>query len=225
MDKEAVFFDWKRGKWLKFSHRCQTVSTNRLDEVKKCLDLVNQYRQDQGYWVVGYLSYEAAAAFDGALHTFTPTQDFPLLWFGMYENPEIVILGDHHTQPNYQLLGWQPEITAQDYKRSLEQIKEYIKKGDTFQVNFSYRYRGQFEGEPWSLFLALNQAQRSRHGAYLSIGNYVICSASPELFFALDGERIITKPMKGTAPRALDPDRDQLLAQELFNSSKIGRKT
>ncbi len=66
--------------------------------------------------------------------------------------------------------------------------------------------------------LALNQ--RSRYAAYLDLGRYVIASASPELFFEWVGDRLLTRPMKGTAARGRTCAGDQQRRQELLGSAK-----
>ena len=77
-----------------------------------------------------------------------------------------------------------------------------------------------FSGDPWSLFLDLTQAQQGAHMAYLDLGDHVICSASPELFFQQDGDRLLSKPMKGTGKRGLTTAEDRQQIALLQASSK-----
>ena len=55
------------------------------------------------------------------------------------------------------------------------------------------RLRGDLRSSAWDFFLYLAQSQ-NHHAAYIDLGRYVICSASPELFFQLDGETITCRP-------------------------------
>src|SRR5258708_12304802 len=63
-------------------------------------------------------------------------------------------------------------------------------------------------------------ANRPRHSAFLDCGRFVVCSASPELFFRLDRDVLTSRPMKGTAGRGLNPEQDREKGFELRQSQK-----
>ena len=63
-------------------------------------------------------------------------------------------------------------------------------------------------------------AQPTEYAAFIDMGRFVLCSASPELFFQLDGERLIAKPMKGTAARGRTLAADEARIAELRQSEK-----
>jgi para-aminobenzoate synthetase/4-amino-4-deoxychorismate lyase len=75
-------------------------------------------------------------------------------------------------------------------------------------------------GDPRGLYRDLCFAQRGAYSAYLDLGRYQVLSASPELFFRIDGDRITTKPMKGTAPRGRWPAEDEEIRSGLRGSVK-----
>ncbi|MBE2225143.1 MAG: chorismate-binding protein, partial [Anaerolineae bacterium] len=77
-----------------------------------------------------------------------------------------------------------------------------------------------FQGDPWGLFSDLALAQAGGYGAYVDTGQHVLCSASPELFFRLDGDVLTSKPMKGTAVRGQTPAEDDENAAWLQQSEK-----
>ena len=109
---------------------------------------------------------------------------------------------------------------ARRIPEGVESIREFIRSGDAYQVNFTYRMRGAACSEPWGLFRHLVDAQEPTCGAFVDTGEWVICSASPELFFRLDGGQIESRPMKGTAPRGLWPADDRRKARRLRASPK-----
>lgn len=191
--------------------------TARLDEVRSILDILEQ-QVIRGYHVAGYLTYEAAPAFDPAFQTHKP-RDLPLLWFGVYREPRIEPLPASGSviQPT---LDWKPTLDRAAYGKSLARIREHIGAGDTYQVNFTYPLEALFDAEPEAWFLERLQAQQCRYAAYLDLGDHVMMSLSPELFFELDGDRITTRPMKGTRPRGFGSARDRALADALRNSPK-----
>ncbi len=81
------------------------------------------------------------------------------------------------------------------------------------------RLQANFKSDPWNFFLHLAQTQNN-HAAYINTGQYVICSASPELFFQLDGDIITCRPMKGTTHRGRTTLEDEKQAQWLKESEK-----
>ena len=110
---------------------------------------------------------------------------------------------------------WRPTLTRSEYARALCAIHEAIAAGEVYQVNFSFRLRAPFSGDLLPLFWQLYERQPVPYAAYLDTGAHAIASLSPELFFALDGECITTRPMKGTAPRGLTLADDLQQAQRL----------
>ena len=213
---QIVIHDANRKQWLKFSQPSQVIKANCLAEVSSRWQLVNELVQKDQLYAAGFISYEASSAFDSSLVTQKNTS-FPLLWFGLYEKPEIIELPDYRA--NY-TLNWQPSISQESYHRAIAQIKDYIAQGETYQVNYTMKLLADFTESPWEYFLQLMKAQQADYSAYLDLEEWTICSASPELFFSCDRDFITTRPMKGTAARGYTCDRDSALANWLHNSEK-----
>jgi para-aminobenzoate synthetase/4-amino-4-deoxychorismate lyase len=108
-----------------------------------------------------------------------------------------------------------PTLTRSEYERALCAIHEAIAAGEVYQVNFSFRLRAPFSGNLLHLFWQLYERQPVPYAAYIDTGAHAIASLSPELFFALDGECVTTRPMKGTAPRGLTRADDLQQAERL----------
>ncbi len=202
--------------WLYFTQPHQVIQTQALEEVLPALRHIQTLVEEKGWHAAGFLSYEAAPAFDEALQT-NAAEDFPLLWFGLYSQPRIVSLPQPASPPP--ALSWSPTVDRHTYTEAIAQIKDYIARGYTYQVNYTMRLRAAFDVSPWEFFLHLAQHQNS-HAAYLDTGRFVIASASPELFFTLEGETITCRPMKGTAPRGQTTLEDQEQARQLKDSEK-----
>jgi para-aminobenzoate synthetase/4-amino-4-deoxychorismate lyase len=115
---------------------------------------------------------------------------------------------------------WHPTLTRGEYARALCAIHEAIGAGEVYQVNYTFRLRAPYEGDLLPLFWQLYERQPVPYAAYLDTGAHAIASLSPELFFALDGERITTRPMKGTAPRGLTRADDLQQAERLTRCPK-----
>lgn len=207
------------GEWLCYHQPVDIIQVDRLDQVLPALAQVEE-QVNHGLHAAGFISYEASPAFDPALETH-PAGDFPLLWFGLYAEPErLERLPDPPGDDELPKLDWQPNIERTAYDAGIARIKEHIARGDTYQVNYTLRLRTPFGGDPWTLFLHLAAAQNAGYAAYMDTGRYVLCSASPELFFELDGENIRAKPMKGTAGRGRMLEEDRAQANWLASSEK-----
>ena len=218
--------------WLLFTQPRVVLTTGQHDQVQPLLRQVEQ-AVAQGGWAVGMVSYEAAPAFDAALPVHAPDK-FPLLWFALFDAVErCAQLPSPQTTSE---IDWQPDITPAHYAQATARIKQHIADGDAYQVNYSFRLHAELpaprhphplpsagEGRerghyPWQLFLQL--AQDQSYAAYLDLGDWALCSTSPELFFNKQGNTLISRPMKGTQPRGLSFVQDQARAQWLRQSEK-----
>ena len=203
-------------RWLHFANPHRMIIAQKLEDVIPALREVERLVEINEWHAAGFVSYEAATAFDSILHTL-PDIGFPLLWFGLYPDPRQVTL----PEPEYprETLTWEPAIDRASYTSAIDQIRNHIADGRTYQVNYTMRLRSDFKSNPWDFFLHLAQNQ-NRHAAYIDTGRYAICSASPELFFRLDGDTITCCPMKGTAKRGRTTMEDQGQSEWLKNSEK-----
>lgn len=211
--------DAAAGRWLQFRQPRRVIETCHIDEVIPKLRLVERAVQERGRYAAGFISYEAAPAFDSALHV-RPQSSFPLVWFGIHGQPEVIDLPVHPPRPAHAALHWAPSVSRAEYDRAIAQIKTHIARGETYQVNYTFRLRTPFTSAAWTFFLELVRAQQAEYAAYVDTGRFTVCSASPELFFALDGRRLISRPMKGTAARGLTFAEDREQSEWLRRSEK-----
>jgi para-aminobenzoate synthetase/4-amino-4-deoxychorismate lyase len=87
-------------------------------------------------------------------------------------------------------------------------------------VNYTLRLHGRLEGDPLALYRRLRSAQGSGEAAYVRAGNRALVSASPELFLLRHGDRVTSRPMKGTARRGRWPAEDEAARERLAASEK-----
>ena len=116
--------------------------------------------------------------------------------------------------------GFSSNFNKKDYLSTIEKIKEYIASGDVYQVNFSQRFEMDFTGGPYSLFKALYKKNPAPFFSYINAGDHHIVSTSPERFIMQKGQKVETRPIKGTRPRGKTADEDKNLKQELLQSKK-----
>src|SRR5262249_7615195 len=113
-----------------------------------------------------------------------------------------------------------PSWDRESYLSRFDCIKHHIADGDAYQVNCTFALEAQFEGDPRALFTALERSQRGRYAAWMRCGAVAICSPSRELFLSRRGSRLISRPMKGTAPRGRTTTEDHRAADALHHSRK-----
>jgi len=116
--------------------------------------------------------------------------------------------------------GFKSNFNKPVYINAVEKIKEYIAAGHVYQVNMSQRFEMGFEGDTFSLFKALYNNNPAPFFAYINAGDHQIVSTSPERFLLQTGDRIETRPIKGTRPRGKTPAEDKQLGRELQQSKK-----
>ena len=200
---------------LDFGEPDETLQALSLDEVEATLRAA-QARAHAGAWVVGMLSYEAAPAFDPALRV-RPRTDLPLAWFAVFSRPSAI----HRPEPlPLPAPALRADVPWPRYAATVETIRDAIANGEVYQVNYTLRMRGAFDACSLGLYQRLRAAQPDGFCAYLDLGRYRIASASPELFFQRVGNRLTTRPMKGTRPRGRHATEDETLARELREASK-----
>jgi para-aminobenzoate synthetase/4-amino-4-deoxychorismate lyase len=180
----------------------------------------------RGLWVGGYVAYEAAPGLDPTLTVRErapgdPFGELPLAWFGLFERREDAeSLVPPTATPTEESSPWRPSVGREAYDAAIGRIRSLIAAGETYQVNHTLRLRARIVGDARGLYRDLALAQRGAFAAYLDLGRYRVLSASPELFFRLDGDRITTRPMKGTAPRGRWAAEDEQAAARLVASAK-----
>lgn len=221
---DIILRDNYSGEWWQFTNPIDVIEIKRYDELKTTLHSIENAVIERQLYAVGFVTYEASRAIDEAMTTHAPNQ--PLAWFGLYEKATPFQWDDFQvdTAQNYTMGEWHPDITEADFSAAIDTIKAAIARGETYQVNYTFRLHATFSGCVRAFFSALQQAQMGAYGAFVDLGDMVICSASPELFFALDGDQVNCCPMKGTAPRGLtwEDDQDQIgwLAQSSKNQAE-----
>lgn len=115
----------------------------------------------------------------------------------------------------------QPLQTREEYLQSLEQIRYHLQRGDIYEVNYCTAWEGRAPGLlPHAVFLRLAEITRAPHCAYWKWEDKHLMCGSPERFLRKSGEVLQSEPIKGTAPRSADPERDLELKQGLVNSTK-----
>ncbi|MBU3912210.1 MAG: aminodeoxychorismate synthase component I [Candidatus Omnitrophica bacterium] len=224
---ETNRFDKDNYRSLAFIDPARVISCYKEKDVQKTLLELEEYI-NKGYYAAGYISYEAGFAFEDALKGLDKGSTFPLLWFGIYKKP--VILQDKNMDLSkskrlpYKISNLRLNSSHKKYIDNVKKIKNFIRRGDTYQVNYTFKYKFDFRGSAQGLYQDLREKQSVSYSAFINTGDSSILSLSPELFFRKDKSLIEVRPMKGTFDRGINIEQDRrnmkALEQSLKNRSE-----
>ncbi|MFZ1519424.1 MAG: aminodeoxychorismate synthase component I [Ignavibacteriaceae bacterium] len=185
---------------------------NRIDEIVK-----------KGFVGYSLLNYEAGYLLEKTLNKFLPKNE-NLIQFFFYEKNDVQKIKSSEIDfvglEKYKIKNFELNTSKNEFTNSIRKIKSYIEEGDTYQVNYTIKGKFDFEGSYSSLFSNLGSNQSARYIAVINNNNKIIISLSPELFFEINGRKISSKPMKGTAKRGIDHLNDESIKYELERSEK-----
>lgn len=180
----------------------------------------------RGLHAAGYLAYEGGKGLAPAWRGAPPAGegDAPLGWFGLFERVERIdadVVPALLPDPSGCWIGTvEPGIARGDYEAAVEAVLAYIRAGDIYQANLTFRAAVFVLGNPLAVYARLRRTARAGYGGFIWTGEQAIASLSPELFFALRGREAIARPMKGTAARLADAEADAAAARLLATDPK-----
>jgi para-aminobenzoate synthetase component 1 len=115
----------------------------------------------------------------------------------------------------------QPRWTQQQYLNAFQQVQDYIKAGDCYQINLTQEFSAKAHGDLLSQAEKFWDLTHAPYAGYLKLGDFELLSCSPELFIEFQSNRNIkTRPIKGTMPRFENAKKDQISKQKLRESEK-----
>jgi para-aminobenzoate synthetase/4-amino-4-deoxychorismate lyase len=164
---------------------------------------IENLRKCHNNYLLGYIRYEAKEIF---LRKKIKSK-LPLLYFEVFKELKKDFKTENlSTCKTFDLLS---EIDYEVYSKAIDKIKEEIACGNTYQVNYTYDYKVETQLKGFDLYQAVLPNQKTPYNAYIKNEYEEILSFSPELFFELKGNKIRTKPMKGTVKRGNTPLKDR----------------
>ncbi len=111
-------------------------------------------------------------------------------------------------------------VTYKQYVRAIEKVKDYIAKGDVYQINFAQRLQAEGSFSPEGIYAKLRRINPTLYSGYFRADDLLLLSNSPEIFIKKEGGRVVTVPMKGTMPRGMDRKQDRAYKRQLLQSVK-----
>ena len=219
MHRKTVIDFRALGKRYTFTQPIKELKTRDLSEVADLLAQVESY-QEQGYYVVGYVSYEAAPAFEEklAVHKAPLLAEY-LLYFTVHDSVEtspIPLTYEEVDLPS----KWQEETSAENYEKAISQIHHHLRQGDTYQVNYTVQLKQDLSVNPFAIYNRMVVEQEAGYNAYVEHDEMAVISMSPELFFEQNDRELTTRPMKGTTQRGVTDQEDLAQASWLEQDPK-----
>ena len=207
MHKQTIIDFKELGLRHLFTKPIKELKTRDLDQVEALLKEVETY-QEAGFYAVGYVSYEAAPAFEKkfAVHP-APLMGEYLLYFTIHEEVETLPFPEDYEAVDLPA-NWKEEVKAPAYQKAIETIHHHIRQGDTYQVNYTVQLSQELEADPLAIYNRLVVEQKAHYNAFIQHDDVSILSISPELFFEQDDRLLTTRPMKGTTRRGLTNQAD-----------------
>ena len=218
----AIFRNDESGRQLVFDRPAEIIVAYDAQDFMPALEAA-QAASDAGKWLAGYFSYEAGYLLEPKLVPLLPEgRRAPLVCLGVFDAPiEQAVPRSGPPATNGPIFDARAAWSAQDYASRFARLHDHIRKGDCYQGNLTFPVNAQWSGDPLAAFDALTERQPVKYGALVALGDPIVLSRSPELFFEIGADGTIeTHPMKGTAPRGVTKAEDARLKSFLRNDEK-----
>ncbi|WP_213305442.1 aminodeoxychorismate synthase component I [Paraburkholderia sacchari] len=176
-----------------------------------------------GNWIALIADYEVGYWLEPSLHERDDeeyTQRAPLTALVFDDAHEERSCEALENDAQSEIISITPRIGKRRYTEQVSEIRSLIAAGEVYQINYTFPLDVSMRGDAGALYRRLASANPSAHAAYIEDGDRRILSFSPELFLQHNSGKLTTRPMKGTAPRDPDPERDDRLAAQLQASTK-----
>jgi len=180
-----------------------------------------------GFWAAGYFTYEFGYHLEPVLAGLKQPAGYPLAWLGVCKEPIMMSSGKSHSGgESFCLRNIKSRISFREYASGIKKIKQHLKEGLTYQVNYTFKTGFDFIGDVFDFYSDLREAQPTAYQSLIYTGEYYIVSLSPELFFRIEkrgscGRWIVSRPMKGTIRRGRNVREDSFNKEWLRSNEKI----
>jgi para-aminobenzoate synthetase component 1 len=207
---------------LLFDRPSEILTANAAEEFDALLAAA-EAAHGAGKWLAGYFSYEAGYLLEPKLRPLLPAgRRAPLACIGVFDGPsENILPAPDRVTSNGPVFDPKPSWSFEHYEKRFNRLHRHLREGDCYQANLTFPIDAHWRGDPLAAFHALAARQRVKYGALVSLGDPIVLSRSPELFFEVGADGWIeTHPMKGTASRGKTPAEDAELKEFLQNDPK-----
>ncbi|MCM8528714.1 MAG: aminodeoxychorismate synthase component I [Lentisphaeraceae bacterium] len=197
----------------------EIIIATTSEEVIPAIEKIEKM-QLEGYYLAGWISYEASNAFNPR-HKVLSNGDFPLLLMMATKSVKQVHLKDLQDYKRSHIChSLEPHINQEEYEESCSKVLDYIYEGDIYQANYSFRCDAKINCHPYEMFQKLENEHPVPYSIYVETDDWQIISQSPELFLEKRHKKLSSIPMKGTVKRELTFAEDEKNRLELSQDRK-----
>lgn len=197
--------------------------------------------RNKGRWMFGVISYDVKNEIENLSSKNPARVSMPLIHFFV---PEKIILKKKHEPPvlinnagkkviadfkfnpepdssSHHQLQIKSSLNKEEYLKAVSNLKEHIQYGDIYEVTFCLDFFAEnVKLNPWHVYNRLSSISPAPMSCYYRAGEHYLISSSPERFLKKKGERLLSRPIKGTVRRGKNALEDESLKQELAFSTK-----
>lgn len=208
-----------------FLEPVEIITVSKKEDVKNHFNLIDKYLA-KGLTGYALINYEAGYLFEKKLEKYLTGEEQKLIRFYFFEDKNVIRLKSDDIEFNaneiskYSITDFKLNTSLEKFEENIKKIKNYIREGDTYQVNYTIKGKFNFSGSYASFFQHLLFNQSAKYSAIINDEDSFIISLSPEKFFSVKGNEITSKPIKGTVKRCVNHKTDLAGEQELFKSKK-----
>ena len=225
---DAIFFSYKKDEFFSIwgFDDIYSVSKNQLIEkniMNNFQDKITEWKKEsEEIAAAGFLSYDSKNIFFPNVNFKNIDSDVPLIWFGKprvikkIHKSDLINLKTKKSALN-KIIDV-PDIKY--YNQIIAKIKNYLKSGEVYQINYTQPISLELIGKEFDLYLSLLKTANPSYSAYLNLNSKTYLSMSPENFFTKINNKISSYPIKGTRMRSNIDSEDIDLKIELMNSEK-----
>lgn len=116
----------------------------------------------------------------------------------------------------------QQRLSRNEYLETIARLQQHIQRGDCYEINFCQEFfSDDYQMDPWWVYRKLMEVSPTPFAALYRVGPHWLICGSPERYLLKSGTRLLSQPIKGTAPREIaDPVADAQLREQLQSSTK-----
>lgn len=195
------------------------LTLENVGEIKNYFNTL-EHLIKKGLYALGFITYEVGYLLEQRLIPYFRPPHLPLAHFCLFKSLQKETLSPLKEPIKFKISSSKLNLTQEEYKEAILKIKNYIAKGDTYQVNFTTKFHFSFQGFPWELFQCLLFSQRCEYACYLNFPSYTLLSLSPELFLKKTKNNLVSSPMKGTLKRGYSYREDISFKENLREDPK-----
>lgn len=237
MDTRGYPDPYSRFQWCICAGEADRYVAQEGNTFQDLQDFINRYPQA---FIPGYLGYDLKDEVELLSNQLPDHSDFPRAFFFL---PKYRILGDQDTVwiegthpqqvlqailkvnaalPAFSFSGeLKARMSKKAYNQAFQAIYQHLLRGDIYEMNLCQEfYAEQSSIDPLAAYIQLTTGSPTPFSCFLKMDAYYIISASPERFLQKKGPQLCAQPIKGTAPRYRDPDKDQQSKENLLHSPK-----